>query len=365
MSDDLALTQRTTRSRYVELDALRGIAACTVVLHHIYFAYSEKFPGIVKPLILGHQAVMLFFVLSGFVLSLPFWSTGSTGPYGSYILRRFFRIYVPFVIALLIAASGEYFFPHSQLNLNAYFNKTWQTDLSSSLLVSQLLMYPSPELNTAFWSLRYEMQMSIVFPLLLLCLRRIGTCWSLTLAVVIYLFGAYAPPYWNVDFILDTARYSALFVLGAVLASKREALHKLWSLCSPSLSFLIVAASVVAYMGGQKFTKAIHLEPMSDLLLGVASCGLILSAISARPLRQVLQHRVPQFLGRISYSVYLLHGTILFAMLNLWYARIGKYELSVLVITGSLLASYVFCIAVEEPASRLGKRFAMSAAGIS
>jgi peptidoglycan/LPS O-acetylase OafA/YrhL len=85
--------------RFVELDALRGVAACTVVLHHLAQAYSFESPWYLRPLVAGHEAVILFFTLSGFVLSLPFWNRGSNGPYGQYLIRRFFRIYVRCTLA--------------------------------------------------------------------------------------------------------------------------------------------------------------------------------------------------------------------------------------------------------------------------
>ncbi|MGH7001396.1 MAG: acyltransferase family protein, partial [Stellaceae bacterium] len=77
------------RERLPSLDSLRGIAALTVVIHHTlttlpaFWAVYTGAPAsrlarimAFSPLHLlwdGHQAVLVFFVLSGFVLSLPYW----------------------------------------------------------------------------------------------------------------------------------------------------------------------------------------------------------------------------------------------------------------------------------------------------
>ncbi len=94
--------------RWSSLDAVRGLAALTVVAHHGFAALPEfwavytgaptsRLATIMafSPLHLlweGHQAVLVFFVLSGFVLSLPYWQGNPPG-YGTFLIRRFCRIY--------------------------------------------------------------------------------------------------------------------------------------------------------------------------------------------------------------------------------------------------------------------------------
>jgi peptidoglycan/LPS O-acetylase OafA/YrhL len=56
------------------------------------------------PLLMGGRfAVMLFFVLSGFVLALPYFA-GTSAAYGPYLVRRFCRLYPPFAFAVLVSA---------------------------------------------------------------------------------------------------------------------------------------------------------------------------------------------------------------------------------------------------------------------
>ena len=163
------LAARSTGSRYVELDALRGLAAFTVVVYHLSRAYEYKPRWFLKPMVAGTQAVILFFVLSGFVLSLPFWNKGANGNYGRYFNSQVFSGY-------MCRMWRQWRWPRwgrgSSCTLGCrlapWFYMTWQTAITAKLLGRELLMDTTPALNTAFWSLRYEVLVSIAFPALLL-----------------------------------------------------------------------------------------------------------------------------------------------------------------------------------------------------
>ena len=104
-------------ARLEELDSLRGLAALTVVIsHHLIvlpvFFNPTNWHGHIPVNILkytplhllfaGHEAVILFFVLSGFVLSLPF-HANKQGPYASFVIRRICRIYLPYIVSVAAA----------------------------------------------------------------------------------------------------------------------------------------------------------------------------------------------------------------------------------------------------------------------
>lgn len=85
--------------RVGQLDSLRGIAAMTVVWHHWHAATEvQMVRWYMVPFFAGHEAVILFFVLSGYVLSLPTW-TKRTAAYPEYLVRRVSRIYLPYLAA--------------------------------------------------------------------------------------------------------------------------------------------------------------------------------------------------------------------------------------------------------------------------
>src|SRR5947209_3137330 len=98
--------------RLKELDSVRGLAAATVVLSHT----TIVLPIIAKPtfgrpggewvnalkyspvhvFFAGYEAVIMFFILSGFVLSLPF-HHGAGPSYREFLIKRIHRIYVPYI----------------------------------------------------------------------------------------------------------------------------------------------------------------------------------------------------------------------------------------------------------------------------
>jgi Acyltransferase family len=132
-----------TGRRIVALDGLRGVAAIMVLLHHAllmlpqfadYEWYSRlsarlslgEFLLLRTPLRLvwaGQERAIMFFVLSGFVLSLP-WLNGKPQSYGRFLLGRFCRIYPPYLAAMTLAALGSILMGgHVLPKASVYFNE--------------------------------------------------------------------------------------------------------------------------------------------------------------------------------------------------------------------------------------------------
>ena len=92
---------RTTMRRYFEsLDLVRGIAACAVLVYHTDFMFGlrhQLLPG-------GYLAVDLFFVLSGFVLSLNYQNAIASGEisFRKYLTVRLARLYPLFVATTVV-----------------------------------------------------------------------------------------------------------------------------------------------------------------------------------------------------------------------------------------------------------------------
>jgi peptidoglycan/LPS O-acetylase OafA/YrhL len=167
--------------RLRELDSLRGLAASTVVLHHfglMWPAWQAHFGpwrlgrfqiAPFYPLYAGHEAVMLFFVLSGLVLSLPY-LRGRGQPYPIYLARRVLRIYAPYLPALALSVCGAAIWhgSHDQGNFPVDF---WSRPVDSGLVLQHIAfigVYDSRQFDFVIWSLIYEMRISILFPVLTL-----------------------------------------------------------------------------------------------------------------------------------------------------------------------------------------------------
>jgi peptidoglycan/LPS O-acetylase OafA/YrhL len=157
--------------RFHELDSLRGLAALTVVFHHFSHICSPEVLHVLdrtplRLLVAGHQAVILFFLISGFVLTLPYKKEGSL-KYRPFLLKRVCRIYLPYLGALAFAILCDLHFS-SRGPINNYWTElTWSTPVTTHLVVQHILFlgnYDWSQFNTAFWSLVHEMRISLIFP---------------------------------------------------------------------------------------------------------------------------------------------------------------------------------------------------------
>src|SRR5208282_6007156 len=177
---------RVKAHRYLELDSLRGIGASIVVLGHfaMLWAPSAWYNAInlspLRTLFAAHEAVVLFFVLSGFVLSIPL--SGDRPPgYGLFLLKRFCRIYLPFVAAILIAAVCSFFLYSAAPTGDPWIDQTWSVRPTIALVLGHLLTTTrsAAQLNTAIWTLIVEIRVSLIFPILFWLTRRLHPALSL------------------------------------------------------------------------------------------------------------------------------------------------------------------------------------------
>lgn len=181
------------KSHLPELDAIRGFAILSVFLFHVLgvaFHYDHlpwngvfrDFSGDWKfllfyPLTYGSAGVAVFFVVSGFCIHLSY-ARSSDQRWSTFAIRRFFRIYPPYVLALLLFL----------------FVWPWSTyaDLSTRQVCFQLLTHLFSvhnldsrsffAINPSFWSIAVEVQLYAIYPLLIWCTARLGWRWALVIA---------------------------------------------------------------------------------------------------------------------------------------------------------------------------------------
>lgn len=126
------------------------------------------------------MAVSLFFVLSGLVISLPYWQKKrefrSFFDVGDFFKRRFFRLYPLFILSAL--ASLFFIFGFSPPAMKEAF---WSLTTLGSFSASHFF----PSINPVYWSLMLEVQMSLVFPIIIVFSRKIHIAWMLIIFVII------------------------------------------------------------------------------------------------------------------------------------------------------------------------------------
>jgi len=368
------LQKSPSKERINTLDSLRGLAALTVVLAHTTYGFMRA--PIIKytPLYLaitGHEAVVFFFILSGYVLIYRYRSN-LTYNYGSFLMQRFFRIYVPYIVSFFIALALLRLSTPVLPN-NDYISGMWHITVTFKDVIKHLIAignYNTSVVNPVIWSLVHEMRIAIIFPLLLfvvdLSLSRTLLLMAFTTIVSVILIG------FNVTYTLGfnnsyghTVYYFYMFTAGGLAAKFKEQLARQYvSLSTLQRSFLLIIVLLIYNYDNllSNFFAPLHIpgllkstisDTVIDFFTVLASLYFIVAAVSLKGTNNFLTGKPAQFLGKISYSLYLIHLPVTAFIYFLLYGKTPIYvTLSVGFIT-SILLSVVFNKYVEQKSKLL------------
>jgi peptidoglycan/LPS O-acetylase OafA/YrhL len=325
-------------NRISQLDSLRGIAAMIVVIFHCLLSfsifynanYNEQYAnGFIKLMVIsplhtfwaGNEAVLLFFVLSGFVLSIPFME-GRAPKYRAYIIKRVFRIYVPYIVVMaasviLVTVFASYKdFPE----LSPIFDGRWDHSISLKAIVAYVFMinYDTANVNGVVWTLYHEMRISIIFPLFMLAIVNLGwkSGFSISIAVTAFMWVVlrFVATGVNNDMISSvvtdfrwTVYYFIFFILGSFIARFRtEIFNELKNRTLTKSLILIASLILVNFKWIYEIidVRSVHIDNFIPSL-GIAL--LFCVAISSARMIKILNFKPFLWLGKISYSLYLTH----------------------------------------------------------
>jgi peptidoglycan/LPS O-acetylase OafA/YrhL len=311
----------TPRQRLAGLDGVRGLAALFVVTNHVFLRAFPGYPVDRAPFwaawfIYGRFAVVVFIVLSGFSLALsPARHDWRLDGVSRFAHRRAGRILPAYwaalafslVIAWLIVA------PPGQAAPDA------KSVLVNGLLVQNLVGAPTP--NGAFWSLAVEAQLYVLFPPLLLMVRR----WSAVTMVaavtlVVATVGIVGPHVsWMSTFVISSPPdLAALFAVGILSAGivRASSARRAWPWHWLALAAALPVLAAIWWQGSVWTLD--HLF-WADLALGPAIACLLAALATGRPapLLRFLDARPIRRLGLSSYSLYLTHIPIVVVVYEL------------------------------------------------
>ncbi|AWV23888.1 O-acetyl transferase [Roseomonas mucosa] len=375
--------------RYHELDVVRGLAAFIVLLHHVWMSFPQAFyvPPLAEAsgpadylffalkytparfLVAGPGCVAVFFVLSGFVLSASFENRRSIS-YGQYVVKRLCRIYLPFAVAVLVAA-GLYVATYKGAvpGMSGWLNATsWSVPLTPDLLLGHLAAYgmePYHDLNAPMWSLIVELRASLLFPLVFLLVRS-RSLWAPLLALGLYLVAAgfmsldgQTLPMTMLGSLAFLFQWMPLFFLGSALWFQRERLERLFS-GLPALGRLGLVAVALLLLGmpawGPVSTTSMMMKLVWMLGMSLAATIIITAAISTALFHRLAAIRPLRRLGEISYSLYLFHQIVILAMVHGLVGILPSGLAVLLAIPVSLVVAEIGYRLVETPCMRLGQR---------
>jgi len=344
------------------LDGIRGASAVFVVLFHSYLftqnelIYSDDFilRGIQNFVSIGHISVSVFIVLSGFCLAIPVVKNDLNlkGGFKRYIKRRANRIIFPYYAALFLSVLLYFAFPVLQvINNTAWDGKipiTLINFVAHILLVHNLNYEWIYKINGAHWSVATEWHIYFLYPLMLYFWKKINLVFSIIIFSIItallYLIIPFAEPQFILLFFLGVI--SAYFSFGDKRVIPSNFVY--W-VCV----FLFFPISICVFY---KFPAKI----IYQILFGVNFSLLLNILVGFNSLKRknkiidFFETKPLLFLGKISYSLYLIHGPFL-ALFNLIMLKNFdfKYETQLIftwfiVVPFCVLLSWIFYYFVER-----------------
>lgn len=326
-------------------DGLRGLAALNVVLCHFLGAiyplgFENLYPGVSGPGAIpsrvssflsipmvslfwnGNFAVCVFFVLSGYVLAKPFIENGDADSLKLRAARRYFRLVVPVVGSVLFAyILVKLGFNHTKqlaaISHNVPLDHSW-TDPPDFFIALKEGFFGGIFEGRSFlvpvlWTMKIEFIGSmIVFAYWSLNLAGMaGIIWlCISSAVIVHCF----PDEWMLY----------LGFLGGTYLNYVKAPQPKWMMATA-----ILLAIFCGGFDNSALYKFANFIPMyfypRKHIFNILGAILLLYAIRGGAFQRILSSMPAQFLGKVSYPLYLVHQTIIFAFSSMLFVNLYQH----------------------------------------
>jgi len=338
----------TQRLEY--LDSIRGIAALIVVFHHIFETFIKYNPDFYPVLVhlfetinLGRMGVIVFFITSGFVIP---YSLKPDTPNGLkiFIIKRFFRLYPAYwfsIVSALVIGIG--------VGINII---SVDQVLINFTMIQKFLGFES--VIESYWTLHLELVFYIICGLLFSLGLIHKSQYHMLLSVIFCLcaVGFAALKYYKfmkVPIIMPLG-ISVMF-FGALLRSyfidKQTGLRNPLIILAVFYLICLVVATKIYYQDGWLKWFSSH----------IVAFLLFFAFITKVKLR----HKFFVYIGRISYSLYLLHsliiGVVFYLLGDFSYTSLGFYCVMILVLLISVFVADISYRIIENPSVALAKKF--------
>ena len=326
------------------LDGLRAIAILLVIASHL--TIRHELPWVIQ---LGHPGVLIFFALSGFLITNRLLQerhrTGAVSLRDFY-LRRMFRILPPAVTYLAIVAI---------LNLAGVIVCSWPAIRAALLFYTNYVTFGDAGWWVGhFWSLSVEEHFYLFWPLILITFG-VARGWR-TAALMALTVCIWRPIDNHFDFVAHLFR--APYLAGTIYRTDLIADALLWGCC---LAFFLkgplrrvdgahVVSTLAAVIAGAALVylsvlEVKHVTPLLHVLPTLLLAAVI--AVPTAPIGRFLETKPMRLIGKLSYSIYIWQQ--LFTG--------GDAVPPSIALPAILACAYLSYRFIEQPSIRFGKRF--------
>lgn len=339
---NLAKIDRTTRFPIIQ--SLRGFAALWVVLFHAAEGKQIDRLMAVLPEFLddaifraGHFGVAVFFALSGFVIAHSLRDLPLSGrTYCRFVLRRAVRLDPPYWMAIALAVAFAYGSAVVKQEPNVFPSVT---NVVAHVAYIQVIL-DMPVINTAFWTLTYEFQFYLFLAAMLTLAANGRAGWAREAA-------------WGFMYLL-----ALVSAAGGLWWVRQGVFLDLWpaffigTLCYRAVDDRLARVALVPLV---LVIAAIHSPTM---LVSAATALFLLAATIAGIAQRKSRFRFAQYLGTISYSLYLIHNPLIGATGFVVRRALGTSLAADLVALAAIIlvciaGATVFWWVIERPSLRL------------
>jgi peptidoglycan/LPS O-acetylase OafA/YrhL len=301
----LPILSRDALHRVSSLDGLRGVLATAVIVHHFIVSYYWHVNGVWETTDsrvlnnMGTVPVSLFFMITGYLFTAKVYrSEPKWRQILSSRVRRIFPMYL-FSVALITAIAL-----YQSAGANAPIMDTLKA-LGRWVIFIGSPINDFPEtvrINASVqWTLLYEVVFYLSLPVLYCLLRRRlpGMAVAVTLVVLACLWGEYHHHFHN--------RFIKLFAVGIAVAVFEERMRQ-WRIDFTGVRCTLVAIAILLICMKLKSYSTLQM-----LILGIPFALFVLG----NSLHGVLEVRGLKILGEASFSIYLLHGIVIYSLFSL------------------------------------------------
>lgn len=275
---------------YLNLSIFRFYLACSVVVYHLFNGGAPQ---------AGTQAVFLFFLVSGFLV-VKLLEESYKGRYKEFVINRFLRIFPLYFFALFIGVLTAFFLPEESLHINRVFQLPVHLDgWFDNIFIFDL--YGAPQrLVPVAWSLNTELSFYITFLIISFLSFKIRVFLLLAFIPLPFIF-----VHFNSHFYGHYFGSGIAFALGALYYYFRDQIR------FPLVIQYLALAGLPIVMFVLPFIYKFRGESLNDggwvLHIAVLVITLVLFELLLNQSENKVYKKSAEFLGMLSYPVFLLH----------------------------------------------------------
>lgn len=305
------------------LDGLRGLAVLMVVVGHLFYINPTSSPTVLYLGALigtGWMGVGLFFTLSGFLVSLPFWKHKKAGNHSvlppNYIRRRFAKIYPPLALMVLV---------FTPIYIVANHDPSYLKPAVQWLFCQPVFFPVDGRFNPVLWTLTVEIQFYLTLPMAMWLARKLSLAQAVCIVpLTLFLMAELAnqlfiahgiirslyptiftPLFFGLNMFVLGLLISGLFVMGKMTAHVAR-------LGWVGFALFVIAAPITAHLS--------LIEPYTST---ASQCSIVTEHIAFACMlcfvgdphclgARLLSNALLRWFGIVSYEWYLFHQAIFF-----------------------------------------------------